>query len=65
MSVDARHSIPMQMITASIDAPDIVRQMAELLTAGFKGVAPDAWTTFDDARATVAGSSAKGSPALP
>ncbi len=44
----------MRTVTVSADdGTDIAEQMAQLLTAGFGAVAPDAWTTLQEARDSV------------
>jgi aminoglycoside 6'-N-acetyltransferase I len=43
----------MHIVTVSPDDTDRIDQMARLLTAGFHAVAPDAWTTLEEARAEV------------
>jgi aminoglycoside 6'-N-acetyltransferase I len=43
----------MHIVTVSMNDTGIVEQMARLLTAGFRGVAPDSWTTIEEARDTV------------
>src|SRR5688572_3743114 len=43
----------MHIVTVTMNDAGIAEQMAELLTMGFKEVAPDAWTTLEDARKSV------------
>lgn len=40
----------MHIIAVSTDNADVIEQMAHLLTTGFREVAPDAWTTLEEAR---------------
>jgi aminoglycoside 6'-N-acetyltransferase I len=43
----------MHIVTVTMNDAGIAEQMAGLLTTGFKAVAPDAWTTLEDARNAV------------
>jgi aminoglycoside 6'-N-acetyltransferase I len=43
----------MRIVTATMNDAGIAEQMAKLLTEGFEAVAPDAWTTLEDARNSV------------
>ena len=43
----------MRIVTATMNDAGIAEQMAKLLAVGFEAVAPDAWTTLEDARNSV------------